>query len=53
MQNTFKTFKIRLKYEIKRLKSLQKVEASMMELFCEYTSRFTIFAIKAPSQMFD
>ena len=41
--------------EIKRLKSLQKVEAylepkqaSMMELFCEY-KRLTIFAIKAPS----
>ena len=39
--------------EIKRLKSLQKAEvflepkqASMVELFCEYTSRLTIFAIR-------
>ena len=41
--------------EIKRLKSLLKAEAyleakqeSMMELFCEYAQRLTIFAIKAP-----
>ena len=41
--------------EIKRLKSLLKAEAyleakqeSMMELFCEYNQRLTIFAIKAP-----
>ena len=39
--------------EIKRLKSLQKAEVflepkqvSMVELFCEYTSRLTIFAIR-------
>ena len=42
--------------EIKCLNSLLKAEvylefkqASMMELFCEYTQRLTIFAIKAPS----
>ena len=42
--------------EIKRLKSPRKAEAclvptqaSMMELFCEYTQRLTIFAIEAPS----
>ena len=42
------------------MKSLQKPgaylepkQASRMELFCEYTSRLTIFAIKARSQMFD
>ena len=42
--------------EIKRLKSLQKVEAylepkraSMMKRFCEYTKRLTIFTVKAPS----
>ena len=42
--------------EIKRVKSFQKAEgylepkqASMMELFCEYTERLTIFAIKARS----
>ena len=41
---------------IQRLKSLLKAEAylkpkqeSWMELFCEYTQRLTIFAIKAPS----
>ena len=46
--------------EIKCLKSHQKAEAylepkqaSMMELSCEYTYRFTIFAIKTPSQIFD
>ena len=40
----------------KTLKSLLKAETylepkqeSMMELFCEYTQRLTIFAIKAPS----
>ena len=40
---------------MKRLKNLQKAEAylepkraSMMELFCEYISRLTIFATKAP-----
>ena len=40
----------------KRLKSLQNAEAysepkqaSMMKLFCKYTERLTIFAIKAPS----
>ena len=38
-----------------RLKSLRKEayfetkRASTMELFCEYTGRLTIFAIKAPS----
>ena len=39
-----------------RLKSLRKEEAyfetkraSTMELFCEYTGRLIIFAIKAPS----
>ena len=42
--------------EIKCSNSLLKAEvylelkqASMMELFCEYTQRLTIFAIKAPS----
>ena len=42
--------------EIKRLKSLLKAEAylepkqaSVMELFYEYTQGLTIFAIKAPS----
>ena len=46
--------------EIKRLKSLQKAEAylepkqaSMMELFYEYTQRLTVFAIKAPLWRFD
>ena len=44
--------------EINCLKSLQKAEAylepkriSTMELFCEYTERLTIFAIKAPSKI--
>ena len=42
--------------EIQRLKSLPKAEAyletkqeSRIELFCEYTQRLTIFAMKAPS----
>ena len=47
--------------EVKRLKSLYlKAETylepkgvSTMELFCEYTSRLTIFAMKAPSWIFD
>ena len=49
--NNVKYFK-----EIKRSRSLQKEEAylepkraSTMELFGEYISRLTIFAIKAPS----
>ena len=32
---------------------LEPKQASMMEVFCEYVQRRTIFAIKAPSQMFD
>ena len=45
---------------MKRLKSPQKAEtylepkqASTMELFYEYTSGLTIFAIKAPSYIFE
>ena len=46
--------------ERKRLKNLRKKEAYLepkrattMELFCEYTERLTIFAIKVLSWMFD
>ena len=43
-------------YNVEPLKSLQKAQAylesmraSRMEVFCEYTCRLTVFAIKAPS----
>ena len=56
----FKSLNVKYFKVIKRLKSLEKAEAyleskqaSMMELFSEYTQRLTISAIKGPSKMFD
>ena len=56
IKNRFQeSYNVKYFKEIKRLKSLQKAEAclgpkrkSTMELFCEYTKRLTIFAIKTP-----
>ena len=56
----FKNLIYKILWRSKRWKSLQKVEpylepkhASRTELFCEYTKRLPIFAIKVSSQMFD
>ena len=50
------SFKVKYFKEIKRLKSPQKAEVysePTMELLYECTKGLTIFAIKAPSQIFD
>ena len=45
----FKEIKRFLKSFLKAEAYLEPKQASVMELFCEYTQRLTIFAIKAPS----
>ena len=39
--------------QVKAEAYLEPKAASMMELFCEYNYRLTIFAIKCPLKMFD